>query len=568
MLLAALLACTTATPPTPRAVQADADVHPALAASSAALAAPQVLNPAPDVHVALGYALANVVGLRGPSGWVIVDTTEGRTPATEVLAAFRQIADLPVAAVILTHNHADHVMGGRVFTDAGTDVPVWSHARLPAALDRVVNLVRDATQVRAQRMFGTELAEAERIGAGIGMRLRFDTSDVALARPTHTYEGRTTIEAGGLMLELIHVPGETDDQTAVWWPERGVLLPADDIYRAFPNLYTIRGTPTRDVAGWIRSLDTLRELHAGVLVPQHTHPLVGADEIAATLTAYRDAIQYVHDQTVRGLNAGRTPDELAATVALPAHLADHPWLAEHYGRVPWSVRGIYGGYLGWFGGDASTLEPLPPAERSRRYVAALAAGRPLPVQAEEALAAGEHAWAAELAAHAVRADPEDATARTLLARAYEGLARGHVNANAVHWYRTAAHELRGELTLAPTPPGDAPLELIESLPLDLFLHGMPPRLRAEETLDADVLLAFVFPDVDRAFTLHVRRGIAELRERPAPADRPPDATVTVPSTTFKRLVTRKIGVPEAVTSGGLEVDGVGALTRVLWWLRP
>ena len=46
--------------------------------------------------------------------------------------AWTRIADLPVAAVILTHNHADHVMGGRVFTDAGTDVPVWSHARLPA----------------------------------------------------------------------------------------------------------------------------------------------------------------------------------------------------------------------------------------------------------------------------------------------------------------------------------------------------------------------------------------------------------------------------------------------------
>ena len=46
---------------------------------------------------------------------------------------------------------------------------------------------------------------------------------------------------------LYHAPGETNDQIIVHWPEEGVLCPADNIYRAFPNLYAVRGTAARYV---------------------------------------------------------------------------------------------------------------------------------------------------------------------------------------------------------------------------------------------------------------------------------------------------------------------------------
>ena len=42
-------------------------------------------------------------------------------------------------------------------------------------------------------------------------------------------------------VRLIHIPGETPDQIGVWLPDSKVMLPADDVYKAFPNLYAIRG---------------------------------------------------------------------------------------------------------------------------------------------------------------------------------------------------------------------------------------------------------------------------------------------------------------------------------------
>ncbi len=570
-----LLACTTGSaPPIDHApVATDGAANPALVAQ-AHLFDQELLTPVEGVHVAVGFALANVIALEGPEGLVIVDSTEGRPSAEEALAAIRGVTDKPIAALVLTHNHADHVFGGQVFVEEAArqghpDIPVWAHASLQVQLDRVVNVLRDALQVRSMRMFGTFL-EPIGTGAGIGMRLRFRPQDIALARPDHTFDDVADIDAGGLKLRLIHVPGETDDQIAVWWPARRVLLPADDIYQAFPNLYTIRGTPYRDVRAWVASLDRMRDLHAEVLVPQHTRPLVGAAAVEDTLTAYRDAIQYVHDQTVRGLNSGRTADELAATVRLPPHLASHPWLAEHYGSVSWSVRSICDGYLGWFDGHAAHLDPLPPDERGRRMMAAFAAGTGLPDQAQAALAAGDLQWAAELGQLWVDADPNSPEAHALLADALDGLGRGHINANARNWYLSEAGELRGELTIEPTATDLAPVGLVDSLPIDPFMQALATRLRAEDVLDVDWRAVFEFADLDRVYLVHVRRGVAEVRLRSTEqlASVRPDLTIQTTARTWKRIASKHESALAAAARGDLTVDGdLSEVVKLLRWFE-
>ena len=75
----------------------------------------------------------------------------------------------------------------------------------------------------------------------------------------------------------------------------------------FPNLYAIRGTPFRSLKLWTESLDRMRNLKAEYLIPSHTEPIVGHQTIYSQLTDYRDAIQHVHDQTVRFINKGLHP---------------------------------------------------------------------------------------------------------------------------------------------------------------------------------------------------------------------------------------------------------------------
>ena len=131
---------------------------------------------------------------------------------------------------------------------------------------------------------------------------------------------------------------ETDDQIYVWLPDLRILFPGDNFYRAFPNLYAIRGVPLRRVDHWVESLAKMIEEDAEHLVPSHTRPIIGSAKVRSALQAYHDGVKSVLDQTMAGMNRGLRPDELARTVRLPEELAGSPFLREFYGTVEWAVR--------------------------------------------------------------------------------------------------------------------------------------------------------------------------------------------------------------------------------------
>lgn len=92
--------------------------------------------------------------------------------------------------------------------------------------------------------------------------------------PTHFLKGeRETIEVGGVELELVSSPGETNDQLFAWYPAGKVLFAGDNFYWSFPNLYAIRGTPNRSVRLWAESLGKLAAYDAEAVVGGHTKPI-------------------------------------------------------------------------------------------------------------------------------------------------------------------------------------------------------------------------------------------------------------------------------------------------------
>lgn len=479
------------------------------------------------VHVAIGFGLANSVMISGPDGRVIVDAMESPEAAAEVRAAFDAIDDRPIRALIYTHAHPDHTGGASAFVEAG--VPIHAHALHHQLVAEQRTPAGSVYRVRAVRQFGLALPPDSP-----GRFLRLDPGNVpAPIPPTHTFDGgHATLEAAGMRLELIHAPGESIDQIAVWWPERGVLLSGDNIYPSFPNLYTLRGEPSRDVYRWRDVLHQLRALDAEHLVPGHGTPLAGRDTIRETLLAYADAIQYVHDQTLRGVAAGAGPEQLAARIRLPAHLASHPWLQEHYGRVDWGVRTVYAAHFGFFDGDAASLFSLDPATRAER-IARLAGGPDALANAmREALAEDDRRWALELAGTLLALDPEHLEARAVRVATLERLAAVEPSMNAHNYAMTQARETRDRAPLQDPVRRIGP-DYLATLPLATIFQSMATRLRAEDCLDLDETLALRFPDIGEEWTIHIRRGVADIR--PGHAEHP-DYAITIDAADWKGIL--------------------------------
>ncbi len=535
---------------------APGDAHPALVAQGGEFER-KVYRVTDGVYQAVGFGLANSILVEGDDCCFVVDVMGSVEAAAAVKAAFAEVTSKPIGALVYTHNHPDHVFGGKGFVPDGA-IDVYAHETTGPTIDQLVSVVRPIIGVRSARMFGDILPHGGPDGLindGIGPFLEIGPGKgtIGLIRPNRTFATELETEICGVKTRMEHAPGETDDQIFVWLPERGVLMPGDNVYKAFPNLYTIRGTTHRDVLAWAHSIDRMRDLEPAYLAPSHTRPISGAEQVAEVLTAYRDAIQFVHDQTVRSMNRGLTPDELVEVVRLPPHLRDHPYLQEVYGTVAWSVRSVFAGYLGWFDGDAATLSPEPPEVRANAYVELAGGEQPMLAAIGRALAEERFAWAAELADHLRRARPGLAAARATEAQALRALGRRSVSPNGRNYYLTQARELEGAAEISFEPTLDQGVrEFLAELPVGSFMAAMPVHLDPDRAADVDMAVGFRFPDVGEDYSLHVRRGVAEFRSR-LPAR--PDVVVTADSRVWKEVVLGIRNPAVTLLSGQVQVEG-------------
>ena len=417
--------------------------HPDLVAQNAQFA--KKLHKLSDtVYMAVGYAASNVHFLVGNAGVVLIDTTETTQAAENILADFRQVCDLPITTIIYTHSHRDHISGATVFAE-GRDVEVIAADNFSSdlvGLDASRPAPNAALMARTKRQFGISLTDQERISIGIGPGDRpMKGMGAGYIEPTQRFGETATIEREGLTLELAKAPGETPDHLIVWLADQRILFSGDNFYSAFPNLYAIRGTAYRDFDAWADTMDQLIAYQPAILAPGHTQPIVGEEAIRAALTDYRDAIRYLVAETVRGMNAGLDPVTIAAGLKLPDHLADKPYLKEFYGHVGHASRAYFAGTLGWFDGNPTSLNQLPPAEAAARFIALAGGGAKVLASAETALAEDDAQWAMELADRLIAAGVEPQPARRIKIAALRLAADRTINAPTRNYYLLSAREL-------------------------------------------------------------------------------------------------------------------------------
>ena len=527
------------------------------------------------VYSAVGFGIANATMIVGSDGIIIVDTLESTDAAKNVLAEFRKITDKPVRAIVYTHNHSDHTMGVKGFTTeedvAAGRVQIYAHETMMNTVINNASVIAPALGIRAAYTFGLLLEKGPEGWVNQGLGPAYTRGATGFIAPTKTFKDKLELTIAGVKLQLLYAPSETDDEIVVWLPEQKLLQSAEVIQgETFPNVHTIRGTKFRDPVAWYKSIDLLRRLNADHLVPSHGRPMSGKDKIEEMLTAYRDAIQYVHDQTIRLMNKGLTPDEIVEQVAhLPAHLANHPWLGEFYGTVRHSVRQIYVGYLGWFEGDPTALDPLPRAEESKRYVELMGGREAVFKAAKKSFDAGEYQWTAELITHLIRVNKEDTEARQLKADSLRQLAYKTENINWRNWYITSARELDGTLNKA---AGVAVLsslaapDILKALPVSKFFESMTVRLDPVKSADANLTMAFRFTDTGNIYAVEVRRGIAQVHEAlPAKVD----ATLNLTTADLQRVMARQTTFAQMLQKGEIKAEGnVATLAKFNGYFDP
>lgn len=508
-----------------------------------------------------GFDLANITLVEGRSGWIVVDTATARETAAAALAFARQhLGDKPVTAIVFTHSHVDHFGGALGVLSAeealARKVPVVAPAGFMEEATSENVLMGAAMGRRAMYMYGSRLPRSAvgLVDNGLGKAVAFGS--VGMLAPTVVIaEPRQELTLDGVRFVFHNVPGsEAPAEFTFYLPEKRAFGGAELMSHTLHNLYTLRGAKVRDGLKWANYLDAalVHAADAEVVFNQHHWPVWGKQRIREFIAMQRDSYRYIHDQTVRLMNAGMNGAEIADTLQLPRSLTDYLNVRGYYGTVRHNVRAVYQHYLGWFDAHPSNLDALPPREAGRRYVELAGGAAKVLAGAQQAYDAGEFRWAAELLKHAVHADPKDARATELLARSFEQM--GYV-AESAPWRN---FYLSGALELRQGPPAkgvtrEALLDMLQHVPIERFLEAMAAALDGPKAADADLKINLAFSDLGENYVLHVENAVLHHRKAPPAADA--SATLTLTKPFFLRMMTGSAGAKELLLSDQTRIEG-------------
>ena len=384
----------------------------------------------------LSPGMSNAYMVLTSAGRVIVNTGMGfEAPVHK--RVFDAVCPGPTPWIALTQGHVDHVGGVALFREPGTRL--IAQRRLPEC-QRDDERIKTVRQAQASVWFREVFA-----AAGTGSAPPAFTQDVP--RADVEFDDAHVFEVGDTRFELYSTPGgETVDSSVVWLPQARILFSGNlfgPLFPHFPNFNTIRGDRYRQVEPYLQSLRRVRDLAPETLITGHFEPIVGAALIRTCLDRLEAAVEFVHRETLAGMNRGQDVWTLMRTIELPEAL----YVGQGYGKVSWAVRTIWETYMGWFKSQStSELYATQPREVHADLVA-LAGAAAVVARGHARLAAGDPEGAMLLAEAVLAHDPRERGGLGLALAANKALLErsGSGNFWEAGWLRTQIGRLEQEI---------------------------------------------------------------------------------------------------------------------------
>ncbi len=509
-------------------------VNPSLWRQAQLITTPGLFKVADNIWQVRGFDVSTVTFILTSEGFIVVDPLTTMEVARAALELVRKhVGDHPVIAVIYSHSHADHFGGvsGIITADdaaSGRVKVIAPEGFLEHAIAENV-IAGNAMARRGRFQFGATLSRGPggEVTSGLGPGISRGVISLIAPNLIIDHTGQELV-IGGVRLVFQVTPGtEAPAEMNFFLPEMRALFMAENANANMHNLLPARGALVRDAKAWADYLTQSIRLYAGqadVVFAAHGIPRFGTDVIVTYLKKHRDAYKFLHDQSVRLMNAGLTGPEIAEVLQLPDVLAREWYNRGYYGTMSHNSKAVYQRYMGWYDGNPANLHALPPEDAARHYVAAMGGGEAVVAEAQRAIDAGEFRWAAMLLNHVVFAGGDTTRARNMLADVYTQLGYASEAGTWRNIYLTGAQELRngpGENVLQ-----TASADMIRATPTAMMLDLAAVRLNPEKARGVTLTINLVLSDTGETHFLSVENSV--FIHETGISDPDAQATVTMP----------------------------------------
>ena len=271
---------------------------------------------------------------------------------------------------------------------------------------------------------------------------------------------------------------------------------------------------------------------------------------------------------------GLTADEIVEIVHLPQPLAEHKYLQEFYGSVPWAVRSVYQGYLGWFDGSPENIYPMTRTKKMSRWQKILGENgfEIMLNDAEKSLEKSKYhyefegvhlteeiQWCIELTTGVLKApnlvDYVIERSSLLAAECMRAMASTTINAQARNYFLTSAKELDSGLVIQSTP--EHKTNLIMQVSIEQLMNFFPSRFAAERCdVNSPFSVAIEFTDLNEIYTMTIRNCVLDLvKHSTEDYAGPVNCKLTLRSNLWRKLVAKQTGFLLAHAFGRISVQG-------------
>jgi alkyl sulfatase BDS1-like metallo-beta-lactamase superfamily hydrolase len=534
-------------------------VHPNLWRQAQLTAIQGLYEVTGGIYQVRGADLSNMTLVESASGVIVIDPLISAECAAAALALYRaHRGDRAVTGVIYSHSHIDHFGGVLGVVDVDTAVPVIAPEHF---MEHAVseNVYAGTAMLRRGMYYG---GWGLRYGAdgtvGMGLGPMGSVGTVGLIAPTLDIirTGQEEVIDGVRIVFQLTPRTEAPAEMNFHFPAQRALCLAENATHNLHNLLTLRGAEVRDARIWSRYLAEAIELFGDdtdVAFASHHWPTWGRDNVRTFVAQQRDLYAYLHDQTLRLLNQGYTGAEIAEVITVPPGL-DAAWHTHgYYGSVSHNVKAIYQRYLGWYDGNPAHLWQHPPQAAAERYARLAGGADQLAARARDFLDEGDLRFAAELASHAVFADPDSSEARDVLAQALVRLGYGAENATWRNCFLMGARELRDGIK----PTQLAATGMARALTVTQLFDTVAIRIDGPRAAGTALSVLWHFTDSGERYWMELSNGV--LIHYPTRRTPAADLTLTL---THPQL----LGLLASGSLDGIESSGDQGVLRTLMGL--
>ncbi|MFA7504372.1 MAG: alkyl sulfatase dimerization domain-containing protein [Burkholderiaceae bacterium] len=509
-----------------------------------------------------GFDIANITIIEGDAGLILIDPLTVCESAAVALALYRRHrGDRPVRCVIYSHSHLDHYGGVEGVVSpaevARGDVQVIAPAGFMEAAVSENVLAGVPMRRRAMFQFGPTLAAGPRshVDSGLGKTMGRGTSSL-IAPTMHITEPMETHVIDGIEIVFQLTPEtEAPAEMNFFFPQFGVLNLAENGCHTMHNLCPLRGARTRDALAWSKYLDAALDAfidRTDVVIAQHHWPTWGREPARRFIIEQRDLYRVMHDQCLRLMSHGLTPDEIAERFRMPASLEGRWHARPYYGAIAHNLRAIYAHYMGPYDGHPASLDPLPPVATATKTIDYMGGAEAVLERARRDFDAGEYRWVVQVGRHLVFADPANRAARELLADAMEQLGYQSESSTWRNAYLLGAKELRFG---APKPGPGAVIgrKVVPMLPMEMFFDYLAIRVDAGKAEGLQLRLDWTMRDEGSSHRLTLSHSA--LSHLPGSHGAAAMATLSTDREGLATIVASGRPLADALDGGQLSVSG-------------